>query len=379
LVAGAPLVGEYLLGNVSIVEIWALPVLALLYGSGAILIREVARRTGRGWPTMLVLGLAYGLIEAGLIDQTLFKPPELTPGVVGAATYVPALGISVSDLLSFVVGHAGWSIGVPIAMVEALVPTRRTTPWLGRAGLAVTGALYLLGAVLVFRFMQQDSGGFLAPAPKLAAVAVASAALIGLAFALGRRPRPPIDRPAPRLWLVAAVALAASFLFGWRGETWSGVAFGVVVAAATAALVARWSRRRGWGAAHRLALAGPALLHQAATGFLLTQLYGREGAIHVIGNVVFAVGAVALFLTAVRRTHRFTSGRPRPRKHPTALPQDLDEQDPRVDDPNAQEQEDRRQQPVQSAAAARKQADPAAITGSVASCAATAFTTIGCS
>jgi len=202
----APLVGEYLLGNVSIVEIWALPVLALLYGSGAILIREVARRTGRGWPTMLVLGLAYGLIEAGLIDQTLFKPPELTTGVVGAATYVPALGISVSDLLSFVVGHAGWSIGIPIAMVEALVPTRRTTPWLGRAGLAVTGALYLLGAVLIFRFMQQDSGGFLAPAPKLAAVAVGSAALIGFAFALGRRPRPPVDRPALRPWLVAAVA-----------------------------------------------------------------------------------------------------------------------------------------------------------------------------
>ena len=158
----APLVGEYLLGNVSIMEIWALPILALLYGSGAILIREVARRTGRGWPTMLVLGLAYGLIEAGLIDQTLFEPPELTTGVVGAVTYVPALGISVSDLLSFVVGHAGWSIGVPIAMVEALVPTRRRTPWLGRAGQAITGALYLLGAVLVFRFMQQDSGGFLA-------------------------------------------------------------------------------------------------------------------------------------------------------------------------------------------------------------------------
>jgi len=262
----APLVGEYLLGNVSIVEIWALPVLALLYGSGAILIREVARRTGRGWPTMLVLGLAYGLIEAGLIDQTLFKPPELTTGVVGAATYVPALGISVLDLLSFVVGHAGWSIGIPIAMVEALVPTRRTTPWLGRAGLAVTGALYLLGAVLIFRFMQQDSGGFLAPAPKLAAVAVGSAALIGFAFALGRRPRPPVDRPALRPWLVAAVALAASFLFGWRGETWSGVAFGVVATAAMAAVVACWSRRRGWGAPHRLALAGPALLHQAATG-----------------------------------------------------------------------------------------------------------------
>ena len=84
--------------------------------------------------------LVLGLVEAGLIDQTLFKPPELTSGVVGAATWVPALGISVSDLLSFVVGHAGWSIGVPIAMVEAPVPARRTTPWLGRAGVAVTGA-----------------------------------------------------------------------------------------------------------------------------------------------------------------------------------------------------------------------------------------------
>ena len=296
-----PLVGEYLLGNVSIVEIGALPLLALLYGSGAIQIREVARRTGRGWPTILVLGLAYGLIEAGLIDQTLFNPPELADGGLGATAYVPALGISVSNLLAFVVGHSVWSIGVPIAMVEALVPGRRATPWLGRAGLTVSGVLYLLGAVLIFRYMYKESGGFLAPAPKLAAVAALSAGLLGLAFAVGRRPRPVTDRPAPRPWLVAVVALAASFLFGWRSESWSGAAFSVVVATATAALVVRWSRRRGWGAAHRLALAGAALLYQAVTGFLLTQLYGREGAIHVIGDVVFALGAVALLALAARR------------------------------------------------------------------------------
>jgi hypothetical protein len=80
-----PLVGEYLLGNVSIVEIAALPILALVYGSGAVLIREVARRAGRGWPTILALGLAHGLIEAGLIDQTLFNAPQLTGDAVGAA------------------------------------------------------------------------------------------------------------------------------------------------------------------------------------------------------------------------------------------------------------------------------------------------------
>jgi hypothetical protein len=136
----------------------------------------------------------------------------------------------------------------------------------------------------------------------------------------------PARRTAP--WLVAAVAVTASFLIGWRGETWTGVAFGLVVAGAMAVMVARWSRRQGWGATHHLALAGAALLHQAVTGFVLTQLYGSEGAIHVIGNVVFALGAVALLLTAVRIT-------------PNALPQDLDEQDPRVDAPDAQEQDDR--------------------------------------
>jgi len=262
----APLVGEYLLGNVSIVEIWALPVLALLYGSGAILIREVARRTGRGWPTMLVLGLAYGLIEAGLIDQTLFKPPELPPAWSGPP---PTSRRSASASRICCPSSSGMQAGASASPSPwsrpSSSPDARPHGWAG-PGLAVTGALYLLGAVLIFRFMQQDSGGFLAPAPKLAAVAVGSAALIGFAFALGRRPRPPVDRPALRPWLVAAVALAASFLFGWRGESWSGVAFGVVATAAMAAVVACWSRRRAWGAPHRLALAGPALLHQAATG-----------------------------------------------------------------------------------------------------------------
>jgi hypothetical protein len=44
-------------------------------------------------------------------------------------------------------------------------------------------------------------------------------------------------------------ALAASFLFGWRGESWAGVAFGVVVAAAMIALllVAVRVTRRGAG------------------------------------------------------------------------------------------------------------------------------------
>ena len=70
----APWVGEFLLGNISIRRLPGLLILVLLYGCGALLIREVTLRTGRGWPTILLLGAAYGVIEAGIVDQAMFNP-----------------------------------------------------------------------------------------------------------------------------------------------------------------------------------------------------------------------------------------------------------------------------------------------------------------
>jgi hypothetical protein len=109
----APLVGEYLLGNASIVELPALPILALLCGSGAILVRELARRTGRGWPTMLGLGLAYGLLEAGPIDQTCStRPGRPMPGqaepqaAVVAADVDAGQGVAVAGREDAARGHA---------------------------------------------------------------------------------------------------------------------------------------------------------------------------------------------------------------------------------------------------------------------------------
>ena len=50
----APLVAEFLLGNLPVTVLPALVLLAPLYGGGALLIREVTRRAGRGVPPMLV-------------------------------------------------------------------------------------------------------------------------------------------------------------------------------------------------------------------------------------------------------------------------------------------------------------------------------------
>src|SRR5437588_4144985 len=73
----APLVAEFVLGDLTFAQIGALFALAPLYGGGAILIREITRRSGRGWPTFLLLGLAYAFLEEALLTQSLFNPNYL--------------------------------------------------------------------------------------------------------------------------------------------------------------------------------------------------------------------------------------------------------------------------------------------------------------
>jgi hypothetical protein len=44
------------------------------YGGSAVVIRELTRRRGRGWPTIVTLALTFGLVEEGLVPQSLFDP-----------------------------------------------------------------------------------------------------------------------------------------------------------------------------------------------------------------------------------------------------------------------------------------------------------------
>src|SRR4051795_3300040 len=136
----SPLVAEFLLGNLPITFLPAIVALAPMYGGGALLIREVARRRGLGWPGIVILGVAYGVLEEGLTTQSLFNPNYADQHLLKDG-YIPALGIAVPWTI-FVIGiHVFWSIGTPIIMMEGLAGERRTTPWLSRTGLIVTGVL----------------------------------------------------------------------------------------------------------------------------------------------------------------------------------------------------------------------------------------------
>src|ERR1035441_3859707 len=79
-----PFIAEIVFGATPLSRIASLPPLILLYGGGAVFIRELARRAARPWTAILCLGAAYGLVEEGLVMQTFFSPDLFGAAACGA-------------------------------------------------------------------------------------------------------------------------------------------------------------------------------------------------------------------------------------------------------------------------------------------------------
>jgi len=301
----APWVGEFLLGSSPLQNILAALVLLLpIYGGGALLIREVTRRTGRGWPTIFLLAAAYGVIEAGLADQSLFNPSFFDTADEKAAP-IPLLGISAYDTLAYVVGHAIWSISVPIAIVEMLTPARNRTPWLGKTGLVITGFLYLIGCVIVFSFIYAEEKFIASPAQLLGAGAV-TLVLIVVAFSLKEKTRLTVHSSGTLIkpWMLGIGSFVAASLFFAKPESWAGVIMGVIILCVAWLLVRHWSSHQGWRIQHQFALVAGALLTYAWGGFTVTWLLWPDNTIAWIGNVLFTLIAIALLIVIAKRLHQ---------------------------------------------------------------------------
>jgi hypothetical protein len=269
----SPLVAEYLLGSLPMSMLAALPVMALLYGSGAILVRELARRAGRGWATMLLLACAYGFVEEGLITQSLFNPNYLHLRLLDYG-YIPALGIGLPWLIYVIGLHVVWSIGVPVALTEALFVDRRTAPWLGKPGLVVVSGLFLAGAALVASFTYKQAPFIASPAQLGATVAI----VVALGIVAFRLPKTPASAEGgvPHPVVVFLVALLCGSVFV-GAELWAP-AFNLSWIVATALLlcgglvagsfVIAFARRGGWTDRHRFALMAAGLCVYMWLGFV---------------------------------------------------------------------------------------------------------------
>jgi hypothetical protein len=81
---------------------------------------------------------------------------------------------------------------------------------------------------------------------------------------------------------------------------WAVAAAWFVLIAASVAVGVRCCRRPGWGAAHRLALAGGALLTYSWVGFSHARDMDVPRTVALTGNIVFGVGALVLLAISAR-------------------------------------------------------------------------------
>ena len=82
----SPLIGEMVSGSSPPSEfftVFGLIVLPLLYGGGALIVRELSVIWGKGWMSVLLMGLAYGVIEEGLMVKSFFDPGWVDIGILG--------------------------------------------------------------------------------------------------------------------------------------------------------------------------------------------------------------------------------------------------------------------------------------------------------
>ena len=262
----APAIAELLSGSAPPAEFFhplGLLVLPALYGSGAILVRELRVRWRKGWPTVLALGAAYGIVEEGLMVKSFFDPHWEDLGLLGS--YGRWGGVNWVWSLELTIYHAAFSIAIPILLTELLFPDRRDERWLGRRGMI--GFSLLLLADVLFGFLALTSYR-----PPLVPYLLAVAATLGL-FSVarwlpvktgGRRHPSPPPRP---LWFVGLgfVATLAFFIIFWGFPAIPlpvpiTVLAGVMLPAVVIWAVLRMSRDSAWNDRHQLGLAGGALM-----------------------------------------------------------------------------------------------------------------------
>lgn len=304
----SPVCAEYLIGYDQIIGhpwelISGLLLLAPLYGTVAVIIREVTRRTGRGWPTILLLSMAFGVVEAGLIDQSLFNPHSFSDASWAEGrlpTLIPALGISVHNVLGFVGGHVIWSFAAPIVVIESCVPQLADRPWLRRGGMTAMVALYALAVVI---FFHEHTKKFMASPAQLGIAATVALTLAVTAFVLPRR-RATVPGRVPPPWLAGGGAVVLLATHQLVPPSWSGTAVDGAVLVLGGGLLLYWSRRERWGRLHALMVGGAALVVNAGLSFAVEPLGAPTSHVAKYGaNVVLMLAVVALLAWAFRRVH----------------------------------------------------------------------------
>ena len=261
----APSLGELVSGHQAPLEFinpLNFLLLSLPYGCGALLCRELMVRWGGGGLCLLLLGIAYGVYEEGIVVYSLFDPHWSELGAL--AQYGYYAGVNWTWAAGTVQFHALVSIGSSVALAHMIYPNRQTEPWLGKRGLIVCVVVLIawipaLGSIMILDMKR--------PFPPLHLYALAWGAVVALIWAARRiatRTPSPVETTKVRPWgffIIGAVNVTLLFIgvFVWPEQgappLFVVLLLLVLLDAVSLWLWWRWSGRgQGWDDRHRLAL-----------------------------------------------------------------------------------------------------------------------------
>jgi hypothetical protein len=137
----APVVAEILSGSTRLSFIFVLIPEIMVWGFGALIIRELVRRWKGGSTSMILLALALSVAEEWIIQQTSLAP---LPWV--ATQYGRLWHVNWVWFLFFLGYESVWVVLVPVQLTELIFRSRRADSWLSRRDLGFSALIFLIGS-----------------------------------------------------------------------------------------------------------------------------------------------------------------------------------------------------------------------------------------
>ena len=321
LVLVAPLIGEVLNGATRLSYIFVFVPQVMVWGCGALLVREVVHRWNGGWISILMLGLALATAVELLILQTSLAPiPWLE--LMSIPAYGRAWGVNWPWLWFMLAYEAVWIVLVPILITQLVYPKRREDAWLSDRGLALTAFVFALGSLGLWVLWTQIAVPTAFKVPKywppvstLVIGLFSTAAIVVAAYALRTLKESPGVRlrRVPPPWQVGAGAMLLAlpwwalivlvFVPTLSLPLWVPLAAGALWAAGAFVVIRGWSNASAWNDRHRWSLAFGALVACMLAGYLGSHTWP---AIDLAAKAVLNVAAVERMIALARIVWRRT-------------------------------------------------------------------------
>jgi hypothetical protein len=286
----APVFGELFSGSSPLNE-YIHPVtfltLGLLYGCGAIIVRELVVRWKKGWLAVLLLGMAYGIYEEGLLVQSFFDPTWMDLGEL--AHYGRLAGVNWVWAEHLTLFHALISISASIAFVEILYPEQRGEPWIKGRFWWIANWVGFIGIYLIWEAMTTFDPGIWKLLSMIAILILGISARL-----LPTRVLPPSYQTAPRprrFFWIAFLGWLIQFLLVYSNVDKTPFIVPMlellVLDSFILFLVLRWNGNgAAWDDRHRMAL-----IHGALSFFLVftALIAGKQYPVLVFTNPIFLI------------------------------------------------------------------------------------------